>query len=205
MTITTTLFRWGLALLLLCLAVPSYAGFTVELDAAAAYAYDGTTCTSTGTHAGRTVPRCSGTADGTFVLRTFTQVAGSAPQITPQMVRFVTVGDPSDATAAACFTIACTATTEGSAPGTMTYNSGSTIDYDMDADSCTAQNVECMTGAGTAANIRNLQTGTDCASTACNNAELICRVRYNGTAGTGCTNGYTGGVDLSSIKLDVTP
>lgn len=192
------------ALLALLLAWPAWAGFDVELDAAAAYNYSGS-CAATGSHAGRTVPRCSGTADGSFYLRYFTRVLTGAATVTPQMLRFVTVTEP-DGTAAACFNVACTATTPGSNPhGAISFNAGSDITVDLDAVStCNDIDEQCQSGAGSNVAVRDLQAAGNCASTTCNNSELICRVTYLGTAGTGCTGSDDDDLDVSSLKLTVT-
>ena len=192
----------ALAVALVLCAAPALAQSTIPLDASASRAWTGG-CTYTGSHAGATVPRCTGTADGSFLLRYQMRTGTAAPTCTVNKVSFTTVGDPSDVSAQSCFSFFCTATVEGANPNSLTYNSGSTLTYNMVSDSCITPNRECVTGAAAAANVRNLNAGADCASGLCTDAELIVKVQYNGTAGTGCTNGFTGGVDLATVWVSV--
>jgi hypothetical protein len=190
---------------LLLLASRARAGFELPLDGAAARDYSGG-CSATGTYANKTVPRCTGTADGEFKLYYTVHTAGAAPTCTMLKTDITTVGDPSDTTSAACFTYFCTAVVKGSNPHTtITYNAGATLTYDMDADGCITPDKDCVSSTAGAVNIRNLNAGADCTGTLCQDAGLVIRVRYNGTAGTGCTNGFTGGLDWNWGLLSVSP
>lgn len=192
-------------LALLALPTASLAGpFTVPLDGAAAYNYSGG-CTSTGTHGARTVPACSGDSDGSFYLRTFVRdFLTTAATFTVERVRFTPTEEP-DATADACWDIACTATVVGSDPvSALTFSTPVQIVVDLDATgTCDDINEECFSGAASNSAIRNELTNAACATTACNNAELVCQVTYN-VGGTGCTANADVNVNFNSLDLTIT-
>jgi hypothetical protein len=184
---------------------PALAGpFSLPLDGAAAYNYSGG-CGPTGTHGARTVPRCSGDSDGSFYLRTFMRDFLTGPAtFTVNRVRFTPVEEP-DTSALSCWDIACTATALGSDPqSALTFSTPVQISTDLDADtSCDQLNEECFSDAATNSPVRNELTDAACSGTACNNAELICRVTYN--VGTGCApTAADADVDADFNSLDLT-
>jgi hypothetical protein len=196
--------RRVLFLLLLCLARPAWAGFDTEIDLAGAYGYDGTICTSTGSigSPARVVPRCTGlSTDGTFLFRHFTRVLSGAAVFTVQIIRFGLTTEP-DSQAAAGFIVECTALPPGSnGYNTTTFGTDATVSVDLDASAnCADIGDVCHSGASSTVAIWNHKTGADCANTDCNNAELICRVTYDGN-GTDIDDT----VEPSSIKLTIGP
>ena len=186
---------------------PAWAGFDVEIGAEGAYSYAGG-CTATGSIMGngttaRTVPLCDDASSGTFFLRYFTRVpAAGAPVFTVQAIRFVNTTEPG-ATSATSWIVECTAMVAGALGNdAVSFGDDATVAVDMDATATCADIGEtCISGASAATNIHNDSTAADCAAdSTCHNADMICKVTYDGTAANTDVD-----VAVSSLKITVGP
>jgi len=198
-----------LALSLLALALPAaraLAGFDVEVPLETAYNYDGVICTGTGSHAGKTVPRCvTGGVDGSFYFRYFTK-GTAVTTATLDSARFIAGAAPGGATKNVCVNVTCVATTPASNPNSLSFSGGnSLVTYNAGTGGANcASGTECATGVGSTGAIYDLQAAGNCAAN-CHDTELICKVSWFSGGGSGtCANPWTAtSLDFSSLKLTI--
>lgn len=192
-------FLKALALVVL-IAGTAWAGYTVDpISLRAVHSLSGSAAV-TGTWAGNSgYLNIDGNVDGSARFTYGTLIAGSAPEINMDQLRVIPRGAVSGANDNIRVTFACVAMPLGS-DNTITFPTGRSITYDLGTLGCAIDTVCDLTDA-TAAAIKNDQTGSNCASTTCNNSILVCQVGIDA----GVANEYTDTLDFIQVKYTVTP
>jgi len=198
--------RFGLnALLLMGLMAsslysnPAFAqGYSFCWPAATAATYSGT-CTSTGSFAGHTVPRCATGTDGAFDIQSML-LNGTAGSITVSSLDFL--NNSSANTGNKCFKVSAASETLNADTASLTYGTASAL-VSMNVSTCTTGTTPlCSTGAFAAVTSKDNGTGSNCSGTACNSHPLLLHVEV---LATGCTSEASTGVDVVQVCGSVAP
>lgn len=192
--------RFLISLVLLCPLSAYASGGTWTVFLTSASNYGGSGCTATGVLGGRTIPRCSNSADDYFYA--FTEVpdfCAAAPSVTA--IFDLKNVDGSTADGNVCAKIACSVLTQD-ADGDFadwTYNTLATTSKSLDdCDTPTGTGI-CVTDATDAMNFKDLSTGSDCVSSACNKRTAVCKIGRD--TGASCSGDSSTSVDFIKVRL----
>ena len=182
----------------LLLAVPAFGSggdFCIAGETATTYTGG---CSGGGTSWGRTVPLCDNDTDGTFILHGTLPNFCATAAVTMTSLQFqqiIGVG----ATGNTCVTgkYASYTTDADADENDITFGTAfAQITKNLDdCDTATGDGF-CVTGAAAAATSKNLQTGSDCVTTACNNMPFKVQLQIETAAGAGCATGSADDIEI---------